>query len=59
MDIEKLMERPKRIEVDGQVVENHDAADLVEVDRYLESKKATRKRRFPVRVARMMLGGAI
>ena len=59
MDIEKILERPKRVEVDGQVVEYHDATDMIDVDRYLESKKATRKRKFPIRITKMMSGGAI
>ena len=59
MDIEKLIERPKRVEVDGQVVENHDLADIIDLDRYLASKKAMKRRKLPIGIAKMRSGGAI
>jgi len=57
--MEKLLLQPKVMEVDGQRVENQSVTDLIEVDRYLASKNATRGRKFPVRFAKMAAGGAI
>ena len=57
--LESAMRQPKTIEVDGQKVENRDVSDLIEADRYLASKKATRGRRCPVRLTRMIAGGAL
>jgi hypothetical protein len=34
---------PKSVESDGQKVEQHSIADLIEADRYLNSKKAMKK----------------
>lgn len=58
MDIEKILEKPKRVEVDGQVVETHGLGDVVEFDRYLSSKKAMLGRKLPVRFTKMVSGGA-
>ena len=57
--MEKLLLQPKVMEVDGQRVENHSVADLIEVDRDLASKKATRGRRCPLRITKMASGGGI
>jgi hypothetical protein len=57
--MEKLLLQPKAVEVDGQRVENHSPSDLIEVDRYLASKKALRSGRCPLRFTRMASGGAI
>ena len=57
--MEKLLLQPKVIEVDGQRVENPNVADLIEVDRYLASKNATRGRRCPLKVTHMAAGGTI
>ena len=57
--MEKLLLQPKVMEVDGQRVENHSVADLIEVDRYLASKKAVRGRRCPLMITKMASGGGI
>jgi len=57
--MDKMLLQPKVVEVDGQRVENHSVADLIEVDRYLASKNATRGRRCPVRLTKMVAGGAV
>ncbi|MCR5414839.1 MAG: hypothetical protein K6F50_08985 [Kiritimatiellae bacterium] len=55
--VERLLLEPKSVEVDGQRVENQSIGDLIEADRYLASKKALKRRAFPVRVAKMASGG--
>jgi hypothetical protein len=40
--IEKNLAGPKRVEVDGISVEQHDLDQLIEADRYLGSKKAVK-----------------
>ncbi len=37
-----LGQQPKSAEVDGQKVEQHSLTEQIELDRYLESKKAVR-----------------
>ena len=49
---------PKSVEVDGQKVENHNGSDLIEMARFMASKNAVSKRSFPVRITRMVAGGA-
>ena len=55
--MEKLLLQPKEVEVDGQRVANQSVADLIQVDRYLASKKAVRGRRCPLQITRMASGG--
>ena len=57
--MDKMLLQPKVVEVDGQRVENHSVADLIEVDRYLASKNAVRGRRCPLMITRMAAGGGI
>lgn len=57
--LEKLLTEPKAIEVDGQKVENHSIADLLEVANYFASKQATSSGKTPLKFARMRSGGAI
>lgn len=56
--VEKLLLQPKVVEVDGQRVENQSIGDLVQLDRYLASKKAAGSRRCPLRITHMAAGGA-
>jgi hypothetical protein len=58
---EKIIENalgPKSMDVDGQRIEQHSPKDLIELDRYLSSKKAVRSRRGGLRIAKMVHGGA-
>jgi len=57
--MEKMLLQPKVVEVDGQRVENHTISEVISADRYLASKNATRRRRCPVRFAKMAAGGAV
>ena len=52
-----LLLSPKKVEVDGQVVENHSAADVIKLLNYYASKEALKGRRLPIRIAKMAAGG--
>jgi hypothetical protein len=41
--LENKADEPKRVQVDGTSVEQHSLKDRIELDRYLESKKAAKK----------------
>ena len=49
---------PKSAESDGQKVEQHSIADQIEADRYLNSKKAMKKRNLGLKVIRIIPPGA-
>ena len=55
--MENLLLSPKKVEVDGQVVENHPAADLIRLLNYYASKEALKGRRLPIRITKMAAGG--
>lgn len=57
--VEKMLTQPKVVEVDGQRIENHSAADALKTAQYFASKAAMAKRKFPVRITKMASGGAI
>ena len=57
--MENLLLSPKEVEVDGQRVENHSAADLIKLLNYYASKEALKGRRLPIRITRMASGGAV
>ena len=54
-----LLLSPKKVEVDGQVVENHSAADAIKLLNYYASRDALKKRRLPIRITKMASGGAV
>ena len=56
--VKKALGQPKQIEVDGQKVENHSLGDVISAAKFLASSDAARSR-FPVRVTRMISGGAV
>lgn len=49
---------PAKASVDGQSVEQHAIRDQIEADRYLESKRATRRRGLGIRLFKIVAGGA-
>ena len=55
--MENLLLSPKKVEVDGQVVENHSAADLIKLLNYYASKDALKGRKLPIRITKMAAGG--
>lgn len=52
-----LGQQPKSAEVDGQKVEQHSLTEQIELDRYLESKKAVRSGR-GFKITKMSSSGA-
>ena len=52
-----LLLSPKKVEVDGQVVENHSAADAIKLLNYYASRDALKGRKLPIRIAKMATGG--
>ncbi len=48
---------PAKASVDGQSVEQHPLPDVIEADRYRESKKASRKPGIGIRFAKLMPPG--
>jgi hypothetical protein len=57
-NLEKKAIAPKKIEIDGQVVENHSLSDLAEFDKYLEAKKAIKRKTSGIKFTKMMSSGA-
>jgi hypothetical protein len=55
--MENLLLSPKKVEVDGQVVENHSVADLIKLLNYYASKDALKGMRLPIRITKMASGG--
>lgn len=49
---------PAKASVDGQSVEQHPLPDVIEADRYRESKKASRKPGIGIRLAKLVPPGA-
>ena len=48
---------PAKASVDGQSVEQHPLPDVIEADRYRESKKASRKPGIGIRLAKLVPPG--
>ena len=55
--MENLLLSPKKVEVDGQVVENHSAADLIKLLNYYASTDALKGKRLPIRITKRAAGG--
>lgn len=59
--VEKLIQdavnNPASVSIDGQTVSQHNLKDLIEADKYLESKKASRSNRLGIRIFKMQRGG--
>jgi hypothetical protein len=60
-EIEKSIEEnalgPKSVESDGQKVEQRPIAELIEADRYLNSKKAMQKKGLGIKIAKLIPPG--
>ena len=50
---------PKQASADGVSVEQHDLADQVAADKYLESKRASRAKGLGVKMAKISPGGTV
>jgi len=52
-------EGPKRASGDAGSIEQHDLADQIAADKYLQSKKASRARGLGVKLAKISPGGTV
>jgi hypothetical protein len=50
---------PKAVEVDGQRMESHSLRDQIEMDRYMASKAAMKRRGLGLRMTKIISGGAV
>lgn len=50
---------PKRAQGDAGSVEQHALRNQIEADRYLESKRASRKRGLGIRLFKLVAGGTV
>ena len=57
--LEDAMSKPKKVEIDGKVVENNSLSDVIALDRYMRTVKASRKSRHGFRVSRMEASGTV
>ena len=55
--LKRLADQPKSVESDGQKVESHSLREQIEMDRYLEAKKAMKKGVPGFRIMKMKAGG--
>ncbi len=55
--IEKNAAAPKRVKGDSGEVEQHSLSELIEVEKFIASKKATKAKGFGVIVKKMVNGG--
>ena len=55
--IQQNAKAPADASVDGQSVKQHSLPDQIEADRYLESKRASRKKGLPIRFTRLVPPG--
>ena len=55
--MENLLLSPRKVEVDGQFVENQSSADVIKLLNYYASKEALKGRRLPIRITKMAAGG--
>lgn len=58
-DLEKKAVTPKKIDIDGQIVENHSLSDIADFDRYIESKKALKRKSSGIKFAKFEASGAL
>lgn len=56
-NLQQAMMQPKRVEVDGKTVEQHNLSDMIAMDKYVESKKALKRRGLGIRFTKMESGG--
>lgn len=56
-DLKDKASEPKRVSVDGTTAEQHSLAEQIELDRYLESKKAARSKKPGIRTAKLIPPG--
>lgn len=56
--LEKKIDQPKMVDIDGQKVEQHSLKEIAEFDRYLAGKKAVKRRGSGLKFTKMEASGA-
>lgn len=56
--IEENLSNPLSVSIDGQTVQQQNLKDLIEADKYLASKKASKSNKIGIRFFRTILGGS-
>lgn len=56
--LEQRLKQPKKVEVDGQKVEQHSLPDVAAFDRYLSAKKAVKRRGSGLKITKLEASGA-
>lgn len=57
-ELAEKINQPKKVEIDGQKVEQHDLSEVVEFDKYIEAKKAVKKRGSGLKFSKLEASGA-
>ena len=57
--LEQVMLQPQKVEVDGKEVWHHDLDQVVALDKYIQSKRAMKKRGCGIRFSKLEAGGAV
>ena len=55
--LKQAVNNPLSANVDGQSISQHNLKDLIEFDRYMESKKASKGKKIGIRLFRVERGG--
>lgn len=55
--LKQAVNNPLSANVDGQSISQHNLKDLIEFDRYMESKKASRGKKLGIRLFKVQRGG--
>lgn len=57
-EISESAQSPKQVTHDGVTTIQHSLKDQIEADKYLTSRRATRRRAFPIKMAKVVPGSA-
>lgn len=57
--LKEAMLRPKKVEIDGKTVEQHNLQDVIAMDKYAESKQALKRSGCGIRFTKMQASGAV
>lgn len=57
--LQQLLSQPQKVEVDGKQVWNHELDHVVELDEYIQKKRAMKNRGCGIRFTKLEAGGAV
>lgn len=55
--LQQAVNNPLSATIDGQSISQHNLKDLIEFDKYMESKKASRGKKLGIRLFKVQRGG--